>query len=154
MRCSMPRLVPLAVLIDALAPHVFQDEVRLALGLDTGIQQMRNVRMLQAGEHASLAREPLLRRMPDESRVQELHRHLSFESAVAAMCEPDGAHAAEPERPLQRVRAEGAAFETGRQIATDRVFEELPFGEVRDLQQAGPDVRGQLRRAPLEIFEP
>ena len=84
-----------AVLIDALAPHVFQNEVRLAICLDTGIQQPRDVRMLQASEHASLTRKPLLRGMADQSRVQQFHCHLAFESTIAAMGEPDGAHAAE-----------------------------------------------------------
>ena len=139
------QIVALAVLIDGLAPHIFQDEVRLAIAFDTGIQQMSDVRMLQAGQHASLAREALLRRMPDESRVQELDRHLSFEPAIAAMCEPDGAHAAEPERPLQRVRAESTAFETGRQLAPDRIFQVLAFGEVCDLRSGK---NGRARPAP------
>ena len=85
------QIVALAILVDGLAPHIFQEEVRLAIAFDTGIQ---------------------------------------------------------------RVRAEGAAFETGREIATDRVFEKLAVGEVCDLRQAGSDVRGLLRRALFEIREP
>jgi hypothetical protein len=42
--------------VDALAAHVFEDEIRLRSGLDAGVEQPRNVRMLQAGEHAALAR--------------------------------------------------------------------------------------------------
>ena len=146
--------VLIAIRVDALAAYVFEDEVRLSIPLDTGIEQSRDVRMLQAGEHAALARKALLRRVPDESEVQQLDRDLSFESAVAAMCEPHGAHAAEAENPIQRVRAEALPFQAGRQMTTDRVFEELAIAQLRDLPQARPDVRSQLRCAPLEIFEP
>src|SRR6185503_10131428 len=121
-----------AILIDALAAHVFQNEVRLATGLDAGIEQTRDVRMLQAGQHAPFARKALLRWMPDERGIQELHRDLPFEATVAAMREPHGAHAAEPERPLQRVGPYGVPLEAGRQLRMDRRFEELAVHKLRD----------------------
>src|SRR6185436_9389930 len=115
----------LAVLIDALPAHVFQNEVWLSARLDASIHESRDVRMLQASEHTALTRKALLRRMPDQCGIQQLHRHLSFEAAVVAMGEPDGAHAAEPKRPFERVCADGVPFQAGRQLGANRCFEEL-----------------------------
>jgi hypothetical protein len=143
-----------AILIDAFAAHVFQNEVRLATGFDTGIQQTGDVRMLQAGEHSPFTRKALLRWMPDERGIEELHRDLPFEPTIAAMCQPDCAHAAEAERPLQRVRPYGMALETGRKMGTQRRFEELAVRKVGDAHQAGSDVRSQLRCTRFEILEP
>src|SRR4029453_2962904 len=144
----------LAVLIDALPAHVLQNEVGLSSRLDASIQESRDVRMVQRSGNASLTRKALLRRMPDQGGIQELYRYLSFEAAVAAMCEPDGAHAAEPKRPFEGVRANGVPFQAGRQLGANRCFEELGVRNLCDTQQARPDVRRQLRCTGLEILQP
>src|SRR5262245_26605351 len=79
------QLLLIAVLVDALAAHVFQNEIRLAIAFDSGIQQTRDVRVLQAGEHTAFASKPLLRWMADERRIQELYCDLPFVTTVTPM---------------------------------------------------------------------
>src|SRR5262249_42590905 len=99
-------LLPLAIPVDVLAGYVFQDQIRLAAGGYARIEQPRDVRMLQAGEHTALAREAPLRRMPDESGAQQLPRRLPFDPAIASVREPHAAHATVAQRHIERVRAE------------------------------------------------
>src|SRR5690606_21935315 len=95
--------------IDALAVDVFEHEVRLTARRDPGVDQLRDVRMLQLREHRSFAHEPLLGRPTEQRRVQQLDRRPGFVTAVAAVREPDLAHATLADALLERVRADAGA---------------------------------------------
>ena len=98
MRCLHAQAAGVAVRVDALAVHVFQDQVRLALGRDARVDQLRDVRVPEAGQDAALAAEAPLAVAAHQARVQQLHGRLAAETAVAALRQPDAAHAALPDR--------------------------------------------------------
>ena len=100
---SEPRVGGVA--IDALALDVFEHQIRLAAGRDAGIDELRDVRVRAASRAPPLAHEPLLRRSPEQRRVQQLHGGAAFVAAVAAAREPHRAHATLTERGFQCVRA-------------------------------------------------
>ena len=91
-----------AVPIDVLAVHVFEDQIRLTAGRDAGVDELRDVRVSQPPEDRAFTCEAFLA-APAERDVQELDRRAAFESAVAALGEPDGAHAALADRRDERV---------------------------------------------------
>ncbi|MBV6413015.1 MAG: hypothetical protein OMOMHJEC_00805 [Xanthomonadales bacterium] len=97
------RLLPAAPL------DVLLDQPGLALGVDAGVEQARDAGVVQAGEDAALGRQP--RRGPfgrDPGR-QQLDRDLALELAVAALAQPDLAHAAASEPPQHAIGPIGAA---------------------------------------------
>ena len=87
-------LVLVAIPIDRFAINVFEDEIRLAIGGNAGIEEVGNVRMRKPAKDAAFAFESFFSRAPGERNVHELHRSLPLEPAVAATREPDAAHSA------------------------------------------------------------
>ncbi len=87
----------------------------------------------QPGEDAAFAREAFSA-VPGQGDLQELDRHAAVESTVAALGEPDGAHAAFTDRRDQRVGADGFAC-VRRSRPPGGAFEEAPAGELAVLGQ-------------------
>ena len=87
-------LVLVAILIDRRAVNVFEDEIRLAIGGNAGIEEVGNVRMSESAKDATFAFESFFSRAPGERDAHELHRSLPLEPAVTATGEPDASHSA------------------------------------------------------------
>ena len=101
-----PQLSCLAVLIDALPVDVLEHDVRLSERRQAGVDQSRYVRVAQPRQDARLATEPGLAVAADEAGVEQLHRGLAGEPAVAPVREPDAPHSPLAERRAQCVVAE------------------------------------------------
>ena len=89
-----PERVLAAVHVDALAVDMLEDEIRLARGRHTRIDEVRDVRVGQAGENCALAPESLFAGAAHQRDVQQLDRRAPFETAVAAFGQPHAAHPA------------------------------------------------------------
>ena len=61
---------------------------------DAGVDQVRDVRMRQPGEDGAFAPEPLFAGAADQRDVEQLDGRAALEAAVAALGQPDAAHAA------------------------------------------------------------
>ena len=96
-----------AVAVDAQAVHVLEDEIRLARRRHARIDEVRDVRVGEAGENVAFAPEPLFAGAPEQREVQQLDRRAPFEAAVAALGQPHAAHPALTDSRDQAVRAEG-----------------------------------------------
>ena len=86
--------VLVAIVVDALALHVLEHQVRVARLRYTRIDKVGNVRMREPREDVALAPEALFAGAAHQRDVQQLDRRTSFEAAIAALGEPDAAHAA------------------------------------------------------------
>src|ERR1700685_2166157 len=75
-------LMLVAILIDRFAVNIFEDEIRLAIGGNAGIEEFGNMRMREPTKDAAFAFESFFRRAPGQRDVHELYRSLSLEPAV------------------------------------------------------------------------
>ena len=134
---------------------VLEDEIRLPARRDTGIDQIRDIRMPQFRQHRAFAHEALFRRLAQQGRIEQLHRSAALVAAIAPAREPDGAHAAMAEHGLERVRAQLLASEPHAVESNRRRFEQQR--RLRQLLLLG-DQRAhgsRNRRRPLiELIEP
>ena len=95
--------------IDALAGHMLEHEVGLALLGDPGIDEARDVRVRQPRQDRALAPEARGQRALKQAGVQQLDRRAGLEAPVAAFSQPDRAHAALAQRLEQRIGADALA---------------------------------------------
>ena len=102
-------LARLAITGDRLAVDVFQREVGLPVLVDAGIQQACDVGMGEAGEDLALAVEALAQFRVGKPGTQQFQRDLAFVQAIGARSQPDLAHAAFADQPVQPVRADARA---------------------------------------------
>ena len=89
--------------VDGLAAHQFQHQIGLAAitaAGDTGIEQARDVRVLQPRQDAALALEALAGLRAVQAAVHQLDGGLALVAAVAAPRQPDAGHAAFAQRGL------------------------------------------------------
>ena len=135
-----------AVAVDRIAFDVLQDQVRLARGRDAGVEESCDVRVGQTGQEVALAAEALLAGLTEQARVQELDRGFALEATVAALCEPDVAHAALTDEGNERVGAEGLPGKRcGRTGKSRRPGQEGLAAEHPAFLQQGLHVVGQSR---------
>ena len=122
---------------------MLQHEVGLTERREARIDQMGDVRVAETGEDVPFALETLGSGAADETHVQQLDGDLSFESAVAAPCQPDAAGSSVADLRNERVGSERLAGEGRQREAGGRPFceESLPLQQVAFLEQCG-----QLRR--------
>ena len=99
-------LARLAITGDRLAVDVFQREVGLPVLVDAGIQQARDVGMGEAGEDFAFAVEALAQAGIGQPGAQQLQCDLALVQAIGARGQPDLAHAAFADQPVQPVRAD------------------------------------------------
>jgi hypothetical protein len=150
-----PQRVLVAMLVEVPAVNVLQHQIRLAGTRDAGVDETRDVRMSEARENGAFALEAFSTSAPDELGVEQLHRGLTLESAVAARREPYAAHATSAERLDQRVGADGRAFERfGPAEAARALVEESGRAEDAMLIQQRLDVCRQLRLLGAEERKP
>src|SRR5262249_3443524 len=90
--------------VEAHACDVFEDEIRLAGRRDAGVDQTRDMRMRQTGEYRAFPAKTLLAGTPDERDVEELDRHASLETTIAALGQPDAAHSSLTDERQQTIR--------------------------------------------------
>ena len=147
-----------AVAVDVLAVDVLEHEIGLAGRRDAGIDEVRDVRVGQAGEDGAFATEALLARAADERDVQQLDRRAPLETAVAAFGEPDAAHPAPPDRSHQAVRAEDLPRERLLQRRArdqrDVTFEEMRLANRVVLREQHLQVGRERRVAGPDEPEP
>ena len=100
--------VVVTVAIDRHAVHVLQYEKRLTRFGDAGVNQLRDVRMDDACQEAALPGEARFV-TADKGDRRKLDSGTPLEAAVAALREPDDAHAAGAERRQQAIRSAAPA---------------------------------------------
>ena len=89
-----PKLLLVAIVVDASAFNVLKHEIGLSGSGDPGIEQLRDVGMCQPREKVALPFESLFSAPAHESNVEELHCHAPFKSAVVPLCQPHAPHSA------------------------------------------------------------
>ena len=141
--------VLVAVAIDRLAVDVLEDEVGLAARRDAGVDQPRDVRVGQPREQAALALESLLaarRARAHQRQVEQLDRGAALEAPVRALGQPDGPHAALPDRRDQPIGADRCSRRatSPRDGATSRCSRNRSSSTSRGAPRAA--ARGRPRR--------
>ncbi len=101
-----------AGLVDGPALHVLHDEVGQAVGRASGVDEVRDVRVLQARQRLLLLRKAGQHRRAVHAAAQHLDRRLTLVRAVGALGQPDVAHAAGAKHAQQPPRAQRLAFAT------------------------------------------
>nr|WP_326538432.1 hypothetical protein [Pseudorhodoferax sp.] len=106
---AQAQAVAVAPVVDALAVHMLQHQVGLAVVRQPGIDQPCDVRMRQPRQDGALAPKARRQRLPHDARVQQLDGRAALKVAVAALGQPHRAHAAFAQRFNQCVGANAAA---------------------------------------------
>src|SRR5580658_5362460 len=101
-----PELQPIAIRIDRLTLDILEHEVGLCVVEDTGIDEPRDVRMIEPREQPTLAAEALLTGLPEPVGMDELDRNRALEASVRASRPPDASHAAAPDLGFDQVRTD------------------------------------------------
>ena len=96
----------LAPLGDRGAVDVVEREIGLQVAVDARIEQMRDVRMFEAGEDLALPAEAQVQARIGEAGPQQFQGHAALVEAVRTPRQPDLAHAALAEQPVQRPRTD------------------------------------------------
>src|SRR4030095_13688120 len=104
-------VVRVAVAIDTVAVDVLEYQELPAVGSCAGIEQPRDIRVCESREQPTFAPKAFGQLLLRDGAIQKLDRALGFEAPVTAAGEPDFAHAAATEQPLDSVGAEPRAFE-------------------------------------------
>ena len=99
------------VVIDALAVDVLQHQELVAVVGRASVEQARDVRMAEPREQAAFVTEAICDSRSGDEPVEELDGAAAFEPPVAARGEPNLAHAAAADQPIERVRADLLARE-------------------------------------------
>ena len=91
-RAKLARFAPA---VDRQAIHVLEDKVWLvSVAMHTGIEQARDVRMVEPAEQQALAPKALFPVATERAEIQELDRGESLVAAVVTAGTPHAAHAA------------------------------------------------------------
>jgi hypothetical protein len=106
--------MPLAMLGDRRALHIFEREPRLPVVGHAGIVEPRDARVGEPGEDVALAVEAVAQRAAQQMRMRQFQCDLALIGAVRARRQPDRAHAAAAERTQQSPRANPSAFDERR----------------------------------------
>ena len=119
------------VLLSARRRDQLEHQVGLA-GYDACVQQACDLRVREAGQHAAFALESLYAAASHQREAEEFDRRVPLVATITAPRQPDAAHSAVPERPLQRVVADHLLGE--RRSAFERNWK--AFEELRGLDLA------------------
>ncbi len=87
-------MVLLAILEQIATIDAFHDQIELAVVHAAAVEQTRDVRMTESGQHLPFAAEALEKIAGLETGAQDLHRDLLLELPVVAFCPVHPAHAA------------------------------------------------------------
>ena len=94
---------------EQLTLHVLHRQEGQAVGIDAGVVQPRNMRMLQTRENVALAEEALFQIVAHARHRRQLQGHLAVERAVRALRQPHFGHAAGTQQTYQFVRSDAVA---------------------------------------------
>src|SRR5215471_1027001 len=137
---------------------VLERKIRLAVFGQSGVEEPRDVGMIQARENSPLAGQPLREPEPHQCRRHELQGYATLEQAVDALREPNAAHATMPEQRANAVRPEPppdqaplGLGERGNHLVRPREY--LLDSRCSGLEQFANLLRA-LAIASLEIGEP
>ena len=109
--CLDAELQPIAIRIDRLALDVLEHEVRLRLVDDPGVDEARDIGMIQPAEHSPLAAEALFPGSAEPVCVEKFDRDRTLESSVGPARSPDAAHTAPTDLGFDDVGADSAPDE-------------------------------------------
>jgi hypothetical protein len=87
-----PEPALITILVNWLSLYMFDDKIRFCIGGDARVDEFGNVGISQLTENAALTLEPL-RARSGHSEPEKLDGHAPLEAAVAALRQPDAAHA-------------------------------------------------------------
>lgn len=87
------KVVVIAVLGDGRAFDVLEGEIGLPVFGKAGVEQLRDVRVIQTREDLALAGHALAHRSSHQHRMDELQRDPSREEPIDPLGEPNRAHA-------------------------------------------------------------
>ena len=128
----------LAILVDARAIHILHHQIRQALRSRAAVQQARDIRVVQTGEHL-----PLRAKSPqDFARVHAAQDHFDGDFplvfVIHARGQPHRSHSPAADAPLQLIGSDPVAF---RKLA----------GILGGAEQASAQIGGRLRHKILGI---
>jgi hypothetical protein len=89
---------------------VFEHKIGLTDRRHAGVKQPCDVGMIKTRQDVAFPAKSFEYERARQGHVQEFHRHLAFEAAVAPARQPNVAHSALSDRAYQRVRADSLAF--------------------------------------------
>jgi hypothetical protein len=104
----------IAVLVNALAVDVFENEIRLACFGDPGVDEFGDVWIRQESEDSTFAAEAAFAGLAEEGDVEELQCDGALKPAVDAPRKPDASHSALANVRLDAKGADDLAGECGR----------------------------------------
>ena len=102
-----------AGLVDGPAPHVFHHEVGQTVGRAAGVDEVRDVRVLQPRQRLLLLRKPRQHGHAVHAALEHLHRHLAAVGAISAFGQPHVPHATGTQALAQLPGAQALAFAAG-----------------------------------------
>src|SRR5271156_1981853 len=92
--CFEAKFKTIAVSVDRLTLDIFEYQIGLRIVDDPGIDEPRDIGMIQPAEHLALAAESLFTGSAEPVGMDELDRDRALESSVGSAGSPDAAHAA------------------------------------------------------------
>src|SRR5580698_2710976 len=95
-----------AVAIDGQPIDVLHDEIGSAIGAHASVEETSNVGVVELGQDLTLGAKALSKEMSTEVSADDLQSNITFELAVGAMSEVNGAHAALTDFAVDAVIAE------------------------------------------------
>jgi len=116
-----------AVAIDVLRFDVFQYQIRLAPGCDARIEELCDAWISESCQNAAFSLEPLFGILAKTANVKQLDGNPATESPVAALRQPDTAHASMSDLGEQRIHAHLLACQSPSQQERRPLFFEKPF---------------------------
>jgi hypothetical protein len=99
--------------IDALTLDVLEHQVRLATRCNTGVEELRDVGMMQLGENIAFLPQALLGGFADQRGAQHLDGDVTFVLPVSAPRAPDAAHSAPADLGFNDIGSEARARSQG-----------------------------------------
>src|SRR5262249_46530011 len=102
------QLASVAVLIDLLSIHIFENQIWLSVGGDAGIDQLSDIRMRKLTKNLTFLAKPLLNCAGSQSEFKELDGDAPFETSVTSLRKPNNTHSPLPDRRNKLVRTQGS----------------------------------------------
>ena len=155
--CFEAKFKSIAVSVDRLTLDIFEHEVGLRIVDDPGIDEARDIGMIQPAEHSALAAESLFSGPAEPVGMDELDRDRSLESPIGSAGSPDAAHAAPTDFGFDEVGADAAADEGhvgDRCVRIGRVGQELGVSLAIAHRERPLNFGGDLGVRACELREP
>jgi hypothetical protein len=150
-------LEAIAVGVDGFSVDQFHHQKWFAIGRHSAVEQLCDMRMIQAGEDLALGEKPLAMPLPAQRPAQDFDGDVLLELSVIAMGAIDGTHAARAQNEIAHIGSESREDRLGggRQFGGPDVVtgqQRIQFGtqnriaRAGDVQVLGPAIDRGLRR--------